>query len=778
MAGIFKSFLVTSCVGTALAFVLLLLRPVTKKIFSPGWHYYMWLAVLAIMVLPFAFELPAVPQEKMVVTTERVPVAEIEVVQNALPVYEQENVIQEVTDALIVPKEEHIMAAIDYKLFSYIWLVGIAVLMLFKVIGYMFFLIRVRLHSQLVDCPAVRQYSKRNITVRSCRFITSPLMVGICKPMILIPETKLTEEQLHYVLAHECTHLKRQDILYKWFLSFVKCVHWFNPIVYAMAKKIHLDCESSCDMAVVKNMTQAETKGYMETILALLTAEKTREISFTTGMSGEKKTLMNRFQAIKKKVNVSRKKLICAIVLAVVVIGGAFFISGMLNGKVRVSTENSVTLGTDARQEEAFNLLMIGVDANDHADTILVVNLNNDAVNVLSIPRNVNFVSGVHSGRMSALLAKENGDKLAIDAVRSLGIPIHYYAKVKMQAVEMLIDRIGGLSFDIPYDMVYDDPYQDLHIEFSKGLQWLNGEQVMNLLRYRDRSTGEESRRNMWFSVMEEFFTQVIAGNRLQNVEQLYGFLTEGIVTNYQLEDLLADVKKLQNIDADHITFQDIPGQNVVTEDGMFEYRIDMEKAKGLLQCFQFRTAESQLTKVNPSENNVKEMTTPQSVIKTQKRVHPVTKEEIITPIKSNERSEMPYGGFQLLTLENADIEKMQELLKRKGSVQAGQHAAKLSESYIVNDYSYENDLQYENTGISCDANGNISVYFAVNSDNLVDISFFDSETKENVGSYLVLANNKNAYSFLGFDRNKTYDINIQGKTQGTWQIDGQYIVY
>jgi len=171
-------------------------------------------------------------------------------------------------------------------------------------------------------------------------------------------------------------------------------------------------------------------------------------------------------------------------------------------------------------------------------------------------------------------------------------------------------------------------------------------------------------------------------------------------------------------------------------------------------------------------------MTPPQSVIKTQKRVHPVTEEEIITPIKSNEQSEMPYGGFQHLILENANIETMQELLKRKGSVEGEQHVTKLSESYIVNDYSYENDLHYENSKISCDENGNISVYFTVNSDNLVEISFFDSATKENVGSYLVLANNQNAYSFLGFDRNKTYDINIQGKTQGTWQIDGQYLIY
>jgi hypothetical protein len=69
-------------------------------------------------------------------------------------------------------------------------------------------------------------------------------------------------------------------------------------------------------------------------------------------------------------------------------------------------------------------------------------------------------------------------------------------------------------------------------------------------------------------------------------------------------------------------------------------------------------------------------------------------------------------------------------------------------------------------------------LYFSVNSDNLVDVRFYDAETGEDVGSYGVLANNENAYTFIGFERGKTYNVEVQGQTKGDWVIEGNYIIY
>ena len=58
MAQIFAAFLITSAIGTLLAIILTLIRPFTRKLFSGTWHYYIWLAVLIVMILPIRLELP------------------------------------------------------------------------------------------------------------------------------------------------------------------------------------------------------------------------------------------------------------------------------------------------------------------------------------------------------------------------------------------------------------------------------------------------------------------------------------------------------------------------------------------------------------------------------------------------------------------------------------------------------------------------------------------------------------------------------------------------
>ena len=61
MAQIFTALLLTSGIGTALALILTLLKPITRKVFSGGWHYYMWLVVLLVMILPIRLNLPEKP---------------------------------------------------------------------------------------------------------------------------------------------------------------------------------------------------------------------------------------------------------------------------------------------------------------------------------------------------------------------------------------------------------------------------------------------------------------------------------------------------------------------------------------------------------------------------------------------------------------------------------------------------------------------------------------------------------------------------------------------
>jgi len=335
MAQIFTALLLTSGIGTALALILTLLKPITRKVFSGGWHYYMWLTVLLVIILPIRLNLPEKPvttppiSETVTITDNQIEITETPIIVETQP----EQIIQEQTTQ---PEKVSTVQVINdflsgkVLLFTLIWFVGAVLLFLIKVISYLIFLVKIHKHSELISCPEIKAHTNRKIKTRVSNTICSPLIIGIIRPTLLLPKTNITPEQLHNVLAHEMTHVKRNDILYKWFVSIVKCIHWFNPAIYFISKQINIDCEISCDLAVVKEMDEQAKKGYVETILALLTHNNSKAIPLTTGMTGNKKTLKRRFTMIKKRKNIGKITQILSTVLAVIIFTTSIMTSGVL----------------------------------------------------------------------------------------------------------------------------------------------------------------------------------------------------------------------------------------------------------------------------------------------------------------------------------------------------------------------------------------------------------------------------------------------------------------
>ncbi|WP_191400047.1 M56 family metallopeptidase [Flavonifractor sp. An306] len=76
-------------------------------------------------------------------------------------------------------------------------------------------------------------------------------------------------DNLPAVLRHELTHYRRRDLWYKALLALVTGIHWFNPLVHSMGRAVSLDCERSCDRAVVKGLDAGERRAYGNMLLAL-----------------------------------------------------------------------------------------------------------------------------------------------------------------------------------------------------------------------------------------------------------------------------------------------------------------------------------------------------------------------------------------------------------------------------------------------------------------------------------------------------------------------------
>ena len=328
---LFKALLITSLAGSVLAVVISLLRPITKKLFGYSWHYYIWLCVLFVMLMPVRFNVNPMPAPNIATQT-------IQTQQEAVSAQPEttENVVQTAPaqKPQLLQKATVIWDRIIYNrmnILAYVWLIGAIALMLLNVLRYIRLNIEIRKNSEVISCPETRAYTNRKINVRVWENVASPFITGIFRPMLILPKTELSEEQLHNILRHEMTHFKRHDILYKWFAEFVKCVHWFNPTSWYVSKQIAAECEISCDMSVTKNMSGSEEMSYVSTILSLLPTGKSKQLPLTTQMASSKKFLKRRFIMIKNKKTTSRFMSVLSAVIAVIMLSTTVFASGVLS---------------------------------------------------------------------------------------------------------------------------------------------------------------------------------------------------------------------------------------------------------------------------------------------------------------------------------------------------------------------------------------------------------------------------------------------------------------
>lgn len=576
MSEIFTAFFITSVIGTVLALILTLLRPLTRRIFSPAWHYYVWLAVLIVMLCPIRLDLP----DKVPVTVsqntesssgvEDMPSSEeaqVGSVEQSSKSEMTEPVKAEQTSAL-----QEIKSTVHFssEILSYAWLIGAVLMLSIKLCSFILFLIRVHKKSRPADCPEVKLFTKRSLRVRVSDVICSPLLVGVMRPMLILPSTGVNEGQLRHILAHETTHLKRQDIIFKWLVLAVKCIHWFNPAVYLISRQISVDCEISCDSAVTADMDVKGKREYAETILSLIANNNSKVYPLTTGMTGNKKTLTRRFNMMKKSIKISKKTAIISVIIAVILLAGALIGVGIINGYFNDTPEKSspkkplLNVKTDEVTDDSsndieFTILFVGVDNKNLADTIILFEIGENSIH----GRCITSTTYVNGQRIIALTAEEGGDQELIDVVkRNLNVNVNYYVKMDLSAVEKIIDTVGGMDFNIPEDMYYHDPTQDLTIDLKGGQQHLTGSEICHMIRYRRYPRSHVERMELQQKFIKEFIDQKLNAENIARAPEIFDIVADNLQTNYLISNLEEHLKIISAIGKGNISFEITPELN------------------------------------------------------------------------------------------------------------------------------------------------------------------------------------------------------------------------
>ena len=114
----------------------------------------------------------------------------------------------------------------------------------------------------------------------------------------------------------------------------------------------------------------------------------------------------------------------------------------------------------------------------------------------MSIPRDTMINESWDIKKINSVYARTGSSISALsNRIKKLvGFKPDFYVKVDLSMFVELVDLVGGVEFDVPQDMNYKDPYQDLYINLKKGVQTLDGDKAMQLVRFRGYADGDIGR--------------------------------------------------------------------------------------------------------------------------------------------------------------------------------------------------------------------------------------------------------------------------------------------
>ena len=150
--------------------------------------------------------------------------------------------------------------------------------------------------------------------------ITSPMLVGLCRPMIILPTSSISEIDLKLILTHELMHLKRKDLWVKMFALLAGTLHWFNPLAHVLRKNVNTWGELACDEALATEMSHEERKLYGKAILNTLDNYSGMNTAFCSSLCESKKHIERRLTML-LNVKKMKKNITVFAVVSVLAIG-------------------------------------------------------------------------------------------------------------------------------------------------------------------------------------------------------------------------------------------------------------------------------------------------------------------------------------------------------------------------------------------------------------------------------------------------------------------------
>ena len=268
----------------------------------------------------------------------------------------------------------------------------------------------------------------------------------------------------------------------------------------------------------------------------------------------------------------------------------------------------AATLGQDIEKLQDLDtiyVLVLGVSEDldtKLTDTIILCGYNpkQQKATMLSIPRDT-FVgknrANAKSGYDKINAKYSESPEATMEAVSEItGINVKNYVVINNNAVIKMVDVIGGVEFNVPIDMDYDDKTQNLHIDLKKGMQNINGEEAEQLLRFRKNNDGttypleygadDYGRMRTQREFITETIKQTLQIKNVTKLKEITETIFENVQTNLTLEQILPYIPWAVNFSIENINSKQLPGASN-NPNGIWFFFHDKKETETLIEDMQ-----------------------------------------------------------------------------------------------------------------------------------------------------------------------------------------------
>lgn len=268
--------------------------------------------------------------------------------------------------------------------------------------------------------------------------------------------------------------------------------------------------------------------------------------------------------------------LIVIIILSVAVVSLAstfFFVRWQKDAQEKKSGEQNffeqILAPTKKELEPKVTCLFLGVNGG-LTDFIMLgqYDPNTREIDLVSIPRDSNVGNSSVDGKINSLYSSK-GKKIEIieaKVTEITGIDIDHYVLFDTKILRKIVDEIGGVTVDVPINMNYDDPYQNLHIHLNKGVQKLTGAQAEQFCRFRKNNNGtgypggDVERTKAQQQFIKSFINDLLKAGNISKLSNLINIVVEGTKTDVTFEVAKNYIDDVMALKTDRITTNTLPG--------------------------------------------------------------------------------------------------------------------------------------------------------------------------------------------------------------------------